>query len=268
MSNCAILRTTLASVTSELERLDPSSLIAARARGVLDATDQAGSRRFAQPPQSPNQAASMAARYAEEVSGLAVAAEFGVDAATVYRAVHAAGGTIRARGPASGFSKIARTRLEEMVALRAQGKTLDEIGEVFKVTRERVRQILTRGGYDTHTRPLKPEELQAAQAYADGASLYEMAAKLKVTELVAKKVLRRAGIPLRKRCRASAVQADARAERIAELYASGSTLAAIVREVGLKNPNCIYRYLARAGVDFRRRPKITRLQSLPEAEAA
>jgi hypothetical protein len=75
-----------------------------------------------------------------------LAREAGVPLHEVYGAAKRLGVVFPAgkRGPSPGLRD--PKRAEQMVALHAAGKTLEEIGDVYGVTRERVRQILKRNG--------------------------------------------------------------------------------------------------------------------------
>lgn len=72
-----------------------------------------------------------------------IAAKYGVCTATIYKASKAAG-TTRKRGPMQ--SPDAESRARQMIDAYSAGLSLEKIGEIHGVTRERVRQIISKRG--------------------------------------------------------------------------------------------------------------------------
>lgn len=80
-----------------------------------------------------------------------IAAKYGVALVTVYKAAHAAGKK-RARSAHTHAPEVQRAsevRAQQMVDARTAGLTLEQIGEIHGVTRERARQILSRFGLNS-----------------------------------------------------------------------------------------------------------------------
>ncbi|MDP9651914.1 sigma factor-like helix-turn-helix DNA-binding protein [Paraburkholderia caledonica] len=72
-----------------------------------------------------------------------IATKYGVCTATIYKATKAAG-TSRKRGPMQ--SPDAESRARQMIDAYTAGLSLEKIGEIHGVTRERVRQIISKRG--------------------------------------------------------------------------------------------------------------------------
>jgi|GEM_PF-5432590 len=208
---------------------------------------------------------STAATYADEAarlyqSGLSIeecAAQLGISTPTVSKALALAGVDKRsANQPRSSAAvKVAQERIDTIMAMRAEGKTLEQIGHALGVTRERIRQVVVKAGKmaEFAERPLTPEERAAAEEYRNGQSLDFVAAQLNVCAPTARRVIERAGIAIRPSKRGKPI-ADAIAQPIAERYLSGAKVTDIATEFGLKKPEQIYRYLAAAGIKPTRQP--------------
>ena len=241
-----LLIDTLTSVLAELDRLAPESLAAARAHGVLAGYMAAPPvrRRAVTQKAATDSDREIAAYYAAGNSILACSTKFGRAPVTIYRALERCGQPTRQRGAPRAIRRDAR--VDEMIAMRDLGHTLEEIGRRFNVTRERARQLLRRAGVGTghHDRPLTAEELHAARVYASGESLDAAGAMLPGGRNI-RAVLAKAGIQVRTRERANTAQLKARLERVSALQAQGMAPKGIAKAIGARHVEHVYRDLAR-----------------------
>ncbi|MGV0964217.1 MAG: hypothetical protein ACOYBT_10035 [Polynucleobacter sp.] len=274
-----LLLETCASVIAELERLDPASLIAARARGVLDGIS---APRTAKPaggrPIQVDRDQEIARLYGEGLSGPEVANRVGCSYKTVLNALERCGVARRARGTRYSPRKATvsnQDRIERIRTMRAEGLTLKEIGAREKITGERVRQLCGKAGIDTSKRPLTEHEKALVAQYLAGDSLHIVAEAGGLSTGVVARLLALAGEKPRPapKLRNRHPHTLVNAERAAQLYASGLTMAAIAKHVGLANASSVYRLLAIAGVKLSRknrahlRPSPTQESIPPQARA-
>ncbi len=201
--------------------------------------------------------AAIAAAYDGGKTLLECAAEFKVGVQVIYKELDAYNIEVRAQGIRRARGK--DRRIERIMAMRSDGATGEDIGIALGITRERVRQIVAKAGLSEQfgeSAPLSPQQKAILQEYADGATLYEIASKLGVGVVTAKRWLPRAGIKVRpstyRTARVGGMRA--KAEQIAKRYLEGGSPQAIAEEFGLKKAPQIYRYLAVAGVKPTRKP--------------
>lgn len=159
-----------------------------------------------------------------------------------------AGNTLRLKQDAA-------PRIERIMELRAQGKTGDQIGAEFGITRERVRQIVSVSGRmeEFRERPFSPEQLAILKEYETGSALHEVASKLGVSDPTVRKWLQRAGITIRHKIPRHSEETKRRAVLAGELYRQGKKGREIAEAIGCKRPDEVYRYLQMAGVKRNRR---------------
>lgn len=191
--------------------------------------------------------------YEDGASILEIATSEGVATQTVRNWLKRQGVTIR-RG--RGKKRKPDQRIPEIMAMRKEGATLQEIGDHFGITRERVRQLVIKAGLskEFEDRPPTPFETAAFEEYKSGASLDWLAQELGVAASTARSRLIKNGYkvrPSRKKLKAKA-ERERLAAQIAERYQSGEKTPSIAKAFGFKKPEQIYRYLAIAGVRPRR----------------
>lgn len=168
---------------------------------------------------------------------------------------------IRKRGSGSKFPrghiKEASARTKEMIELWNLGKTLEQIGHNYGITRERVRQLLIREGIDTTNRPLTPEQKRFVQEYVNGRSLTEVAARAKSNPDTVRGWLRKEGVPVRPSRKQRKIQPQTKenAKLAAQWYREGVSVEEIGKRLGYqsKSGGSVYRLLAYAGVKLDRR---------------
>lgn len=192
-----------------------------------------------------------------------IADAHGVALSKVRRLLAAAGTDIRSRGRPAQPVPGNHERSVAMARLYRGGKTLEEIGVEYGVTRERVRQILRKIGVESlglrkeHVRqpdPLTEAQLQAVELYQADVRPREIEARLGVTIPQIHAALKRLGIK-RKSQGAWLVRPDDEqiTAEVARLYRSGLSAREIAARVdGVNFPETIYRYLSKAGVATRR----------------
>lgn len=250
------LWSTLASVVTELERVDPQSVIAARSRGLLDGKSM---MLAAQSDRHPRSAKSerddkIAQAYLGGESISVISSELGLSMGTVRAALIRRGVARRKSGECQKASTRRRDdeKSERIKAMREAGKTLAEIGATEQLTRERVRQILARSGI-AGQRPLSSDEQAAVAEYVKGDSLCEVAERHNMPGGRLRKLVLRSGQEMRpsRRMGGHAPDTIKRAERAAQLYAEGRKLREIGAELGINYAPGIYRLLAIAGVTLR-----------------
>jgi transposase len=168
----------LASVTVELERIDPRSPVAALARAYLIGEDlpgpiEAPASRKKRAYLDPGRAIRVADLHAEGMSTYQIATALGCSVTTAAKDLERQG--IERDG--RHFQPTDPQRIERLRQMRSEGKTLEEMGSADGVTRERVRQLCLKAGIDTDakTRPLNEIERKAVAECLDGASLEHVA---------------------------------------------------------------------------------------------
>jgi ribosomal protein S13 len=247
-----ILLQTLAGVIAELVRLDPQNLVAARAIGVLEAAPLMAAPRRGRVPQPPNITdAKIAARYAAGATLLDLASEFEIAVDTARRAIVRAGGIIRRQGPTDHRKPEDHPLFTQMKAMWEGGNSMKAIGDACGVSRERVRQILTKAGIHATGEPkrLTSDELAAVHRYFDeDLSLSGAAHAAGFSEFKMARLIRRAGYEPRKANRRMKDETAAKAARAADLYKRHVKIVEIAKDLKLRSPELVYRYLAIAGV--------------------
>lgn len=257
MTTISVMRDTLASVLVELERLDPNSLLAAHGRGVLLGSGWVADHRSKPGPKvNHEQDAAMAADYVSGMSLIQVGSKYGTCPSTVIHSLHRTGTATRPRGRA----KVNRAdpRLADFMARRDRGETLTEIAAAYKVSRERVRQIFAKAGLETslESKPLTADQTAAVARYLAGDSLELAAATAGVNPMTLRGWIVKSGSEPRAPTSRRKPETLAKAERAAQLYQRGVTMAGIAKELGLSKPEMAYRFLSLAGVkpNRQRRP--------------
>lgn len=207
------------------------------------------------PPQKLEIARLMRGQYESGLTASAIAQEHGVAVMTVCRFIRAAGGTVhRGRPQATGTGVKNTDRADAMRAQYLGGATLQQIGNNFGVTRERVRQILRKTGVESlgrrpeHNRQahkLTDAELNAVDLYKSDVAPSEIAARTGVPVFALNAALHRLNIP---RKGAGHWLRKAKDEEVAALYIAGVPPKEIAARLGLSHETAVYRYLKRAGV--------------------
>jgi transposase-like protein len=138
--------------------------------------------------------------------------------------------------------------------------TLEQIGNAEHISRERVRQICKRFDIDTGpSEELTPRQLEAVQGYLAGDSLVYVAAAYAVAPSALRAWIIRAGYQMRGRGAYHSPAIRLKAASAARLYQSGEPIGNIARDLGLKNPEAVYRLLAINGIrpDRSAGPRVT-----------
>jgi transposase len=145
------------------------------------------------------------------------------------------------------------------------GETLQEIGDAYGLTRERVRQVLRRIGVKSlglrEQHKLKPHELTVAEiaaafAYRDGRELpKDICARFGLGREQLLTACRRLRIKTKPRGAPLRVDAKEVEAKVASLYRQGASLDHIRSEFGWSHITYVYRWLQRAGVKPTRRPR-------------
>jgi hypothetical protein len=230
---------TIEQLASELERFDPASIVAARCRGLLMIREMSPMTGDRHPrSKSAEEDDRIASLYLAGGSLESAALEVARSTEFVKKALARRDIAPRKIGAAqsSGLKLKNVGRIERIRQMRAEGKTLEEIGTAEKVTRERVRQICVRNGIDTSAdgRPLRPEEQAAVDDYVAGESLNTVSEQHGFTLTKLKDLILRSGNTVRqtRRIPGHTPETLARAERAAQLYAEGKTTDAIGEAIG------------------------------------
>jgi len=147
-------------------------------------------------------------------------------------------------------------RIERLRAMRAEGKTLEEMGAAEHISRERIRQICQAAGIDTSPNyDLTPEQHAAVDEYLAGGSLNLVSARYGVgTHALRNWAIRAGHAPRRESSRRETEETKRRAERAARLYRQGMKADEIAKALGFNRGEQIYRYLAIAGIKPDRQP--------------
>jgi len=186
----------------------------------------------------------MAEDYRSGMTLLEVAAKHGCAADTVKSACLEYGVPIRPQGERKHAT--ADPRLPQMIEMHNRGMTLVAIGAELKITRERVRQLFVKAGFDHSQRPPTPEEREVVEAYIAGENIGVSMARLGVSAARFRHLIARCGHVPRQKERRNAEIVDERARRTAEMKRAGKSYAEIVAEMGFKNVSAVYWHLNRA----------------------
>ncbi len=174
----------------------------------------------------------------------------------VYLALKAVGVTMRRGRPRKdGPRSVSDTaRAQEMADLYGNGKTLMEIGAVYGVTRERVRQILRAFGVESlgwRQRPAVPateQEKEIAALYLSGSPLRQLRERFGPGVATALKKLGTGA----KKMDAFRETIRERDERAVAMYLRGDSVEVIAKAVGFSHGTYVYRSLKRRGVSTNR----------------
>lgn len=200
----------------------------------------------------------------------------GVCLNTARRLIAEIGGTIRRKGPRESKKGVADVERAAEMARRYQGgETLQEIGDSFGVTRERVRQLLRKAGVPSlgvragvgghKPAPITDFEREVAAAYSAGDTpLQQLRERFGITANQLAVILLRTKTPKLGLSHWLTRPDDAeRTAKAAELYRAGLKTREIAEQIGVKRPEQVYPYLHKAGVRLNRTPA-----TRPESEAA
>jgi uncharacterized protein (DUF433 family) len=193
-----------------------------------------------------------------------VAEKHGSTFLTVRKGLIAAGVSMRRYTTTREKGVEDEARAAEFERRYAAGETLQQIGEAFGVSRERVRQVLRKVGVPSlgwrkenlrQPHPLSEAEIEAARLYDEGTRPKDLVQRFGLTHAQLLAAVSRCGYPHKSTAewaRLSGV--DEIAARVAALYQAGTSAAEIARTVpGIRLPERVYWYLRRAGVKARRR---------------
>lgn len=220
----------------------------ARAAGIKPG----GKRPRGPRPKHSEKYAAIAEAYEAGRSLIECGQQFGVSEPVIRNALKAFNVTVRPKG---GGPRRSRTesddRVPQIMDMRAQGATLEEIGAALGVTRERVRQIVIKAGVQDQFkhRPASLREREVMQQYADGAGLVYVSNLLGISTSRMRSLLMRHGVPLRPAQKFSKrlPETISNAERAAALYHQGYKAKEIASQLGLPHATQVYRLLALAG---------------------
>jgi predicted transcriptional regulator len=201
---------------------------------------------------------------AQHESGMTVtdiAREAGRSKQTVGTYIRAAGGTVKwPRKTKTGIADAERAAI--MRERYLAGETLQQIGDTYGLTRERVRQLLRKLGVESLG--LRPEhfqkphelteaELLAVKLYAEGVRPKVIQEKTGLGYQQIRGALERQGVKRHGAGEWLTRPDDAEiTRRTCELYLAGLSAPEIVKRVPqLKHPETVYRYLKKGGVRAR-----------------
>lgn len=146
-------------------------------------------------------------------------------------------------------------RTSQMAKMYRGGATLQEIGDKFGLTHERVRQLLRKDGIESLGR--RPEHKtgnikinridreQFAMDYRSGITLEVLADAYGVSSATIRKLIRQMGLPMRGR---KSFQRHELAARAADLYRRGVRVREITKSLCLPSTSEAYRLMRHAGV--------------------
>lgn len=167
----------------------------------------------------------------------------------------ASGVAIRPKG---GFRGNSQKRAEDMSALYTEGKTLQEVGDKYGLTRERVRQILRQlgteslGRRDKEEAELTAKEKKIALLYDKGTSPMEICKRRGISYTELHNILKRAGITLKpKGFFNRRLGYEKIRDGVIRDYKEGEITRVIANRYGLCGPTEIYKFIKREGVESR-----------------
>lgn len=250
-------KTALLMTVAALEQVAPQSMALAFAREVLARPRPEPAPRIRRKKEATEEDRRIAADYEGGMTIAEISAKYDCSSGKVTGALARCGVQKRPQGKAAKKKDHANDpRALDMAAMYRDGKTLEEIGAKYGLTRERVRQIMIRSGNDPKgiDRPMPEHYRRAIDAYLAGDSLLTAAKVADVSPGTFRNVLARAGHVPRLENRAKKYDAG-KVERCAQLYLAGEPLAEIVRKLGISHQPYIYQLLAHAGIKPSRNQK-------------
>lgn len=147
-------------------------------------------------------------------------------------------------------------RVVRMTALYKSGKTLQEIGDEFGITRERARQILRR--HDVETLGYRPSVMRKSKASLASGTVLHLAAQGNTVQEIAEAVgdaahnvrlvLGRAGVVAKRGYKRRAAGTVEKADSVAAAYRAGEKTADIAARHGIDQPH-VFRLIRIAGVE-------------------
>lgn len=188
-----------------------------------------------------------------------IAAEHGLSYHTVLRYIRAAGGSLQRGRPKTEKGVLDTERADDMRSRYLAGETLQQIGNSYGLTRERVRQILRKTGVaslgfrDEHKTPPSPPsaaQQEAAKLYQEGVRPREIAKRTGIPVSNLAHTLRRCGVGARSKGYWLRRPDDAYlTEQVCAHYSAGLSAPEIVARLPqLKFRETVYRYLKKGGV--------------------
>lgn len=160
--------------------------------------------------------------------------------------------------PKRGFGKQTIEKAHRMAAVRSKGATLEEIGNKFKVTRERARQLLNAIGVETCRRG-KVDVCNAIKMIEGGMIIRDVATHFGVSETTLRNIIKSEWIghlempPKQKRPYVSRRNWDI--DAMYELYLKKTTYKELGKKVGLTEAamcNALSRHRKRFGLEKRK----------------
>lgn len=191
---------------------------------------------------------------------LSVNNEIGV--ATVRKILTDAGVEIRGKGASftAGGEKATEARAKKMAQLYKKGQTLQEIGDTYDLSRERVRQILRAADVESLGRrekksanePLNAAEKKIAAAYDGGMKPADIITKFKITYVEMREILKRGNIETKPKGFFNRRPGyDKIRKGIIKDYLADVDTGVIAEKYGLCGRTEIYKFIGREGVSSR-----------------
>lgn len=212
----------------------------------------ASNARMAEPSDWDREAAAM---YESGRSLCHVAGQMKCSTDRVRGALRRCGMMARKKGPAQTSDE----RTQIMIERYQSGATLQQIGDEHHISRERVRQLLVRAGFDPHPHGWNRVQRRIARE-ADvqrrvelGDTLPDIAAALGISSGSVARIYRRIGVgsPLRPGRRQTT-----RTKRAIEMFDAGASLEDIAASLGFKNKIAVSSTLYRYGRTLQRREMV------------
>lgn len=264
-----IMNATARDLLGELKRIAPQSPVLIRAEAIFEVADDTGVKPSGRLPTGYSQLRRDRAleRLAERDKSDAEAKylyESGLSLIQVSKQLHRSTGWIMASLARTNTPTRPRgntkhhpdpERIERFRRMRAEGKTLEEMGAAEHISRERVRQICNAAGIDTSpSQELTSEQKAAVADYIGGGSLNEVAVRHDTTPYTLRNWIIRAGYVPAPQPRKWAGKTREQAKQAAKLYRAGVPGHQIADAIGVSKPEQIYRLLAMEGIKPDRKP--------------
>lgn len=206
-----------------------------------------------------------ATAYREGMAAEQVASLFQQSAPRVRRLLIAIQCPMRKRGrphPPQSLSDKNRARIDDIKARYVGGETLQQIGDAYGITRERIRQLLRKAGVpslgtrEEHRRqahPLTALEMEAARLYDLGAGPTAVEEQTGVKRAQIYAILRRLNIERKGAGFFNrSPDYDERVEAVCRLYREGHGSTEIAKRLPfVRHPEETYKYLKRGGCPVR-----------------